>query len=469
MFKFMRGMRFRLWLLFIGFTLIIIVFLYFNQIVLLSNYHTFIKTQDTSGVASILRKNWNNEDFYDDVNRLAREHNMRIDIDKYEDGVWSYYSSTADFNIYNRQFTIDDSGIDLLKQNAYTARNQTVTDTGEGFLRYVSFIGTAANPGGYITIYTYLELPGNTEQVLTTQFFLSSCIVFLMAFTLSAFIVMHISDPLTKISQNAHKIITGDFNMKTKTGDYTEIKILTENLNITSQEIAKTENFRKDLLANVSHDLKTPLTMIKAYAEMIRDLSGNHPEKREKHVQVIIDEADRLNGLVVDMLDLSKLQSGVASKNLTRFDFSEHLSLILSRFDYLSQEHGIKVTPEIEKNIRIKADLTKLEQVVYNLVNNAVNHAGSDKNVTVRLFKKKDGVGRFEVKDKGSGIAKEELPYIWERYYKATKSQFHKRTMVGTGLGLSIVKGVMEMHGFAYGVNSAPGKGSTFWFEFPYE
>ena len=449
MFNFINSIRFRLWLLLIGFTAIILVFLYINQIVMLPNFYNYIKTQETTGVANIIKQNWNNPDLSDEVSRLSREHGMRIYIDTNPDGSDSLKKEVADSR----------SGV--LTHVIILEERET--------LRYITFVGTTGDIRGYITIYTFLQPLGNTQDVLRSQFFLVSCVVLLVAFALSAFMVMNISSPLIKISRSANKLVTGEFYMKPRKGDYAEINTLTENLNLTSKEIAKTENLRKDLLANVSHDLKTPLTMIKAYAEMIRDLSGDNPEKRENHIKVIIDEADRLNGLVSEMLDLSKLQSGVASKELTLFNFSEHLSDVLGRFDYLSGEHGIIIIPEIEENINVKADLTKIEQVVYNLISNAVNHAGSDQKVFISLFKKKDNIGRFEVRDNGSGISKEELPYIWERYYKAEKSQFHKRTAVGTGLGLSIVKGVMEMHGYAYGVISTPGKGSTFWFEFLYE
>ncbi|MCL2108923.1 MAG: HAMP domain-containing histidine kinase [Oscillospiraceae bacterium] len=469
MFKFINGMKFRLWLLFIGFTTIILGILYFNQIILLPNYYNFIKTQETTGVANILKTNWNNYDLISEMNRLSREHEMRIDIDRYIGGVRVSESSAENSITISNMFTIDGDEVEALKRQASSGRNRTVTSNRDGLLYYVTYIGPGSSPEGYIAIFTYLQPLGNTQDVLQSQFFLMSCVVYLLAVALSAFVVTNITSPLTNISDSAGKLVTGEFVLKTSKGDYTEIITLTENLNIASREIAKTENFRKDLLANVSHDLKTPLTMIKAYAEMIRDLSGNHPQKRENHLKVIIDEADRLNSLVVDLLDLSKIQSGVATKNVTTFDFSEHLGAVIGRFDYLSVEHGIKIISEIEKGIIVKADLSKIEQVVYNFVNNAINHAGKDKKVTVQLYRKKEGVARFEVKDKGSGIAKEELPYIWERYYKATKSRFHKRTTIGTGLGLSIVKGVMDMHGFAYGVVSAPGKGSTFWFEFPCE
>jgi len=471
MFKFLHSMRFRVWFLFIGFTTIILAFLYVNQVLLLPTFYTFIKTQETTGTANVLKKYWDSESLIYETQRLSQEHEMWIVVNKYVRG--SLFTYSADPENMFRHVAFGQQGENKLFNDVLHSRNHTVTEIididGRQMLRYATLVGSANDIKGYIVIFNFLQPLENTQNILKSQFFLSSCVIFLVAFILSAFVVAGISNPIIKISRSAGKLAKGEFDMKTRKVDYAEIKTLADNLNKASREIAKTENLRKDLLANVSHDLKTPLTMIKAYAEMIRDLSGDNPEKREKHVKVIIDEADRLNGLVVDMLDLSKIQSGVAKKELAVFNFSQHLNVLIERFGYLSNDLGINFITEITKDIFIKADLPKIEQVIYNLTNNAVNYTGEDKKVFVRLFVKKDGVGRFEVGDTGSGIAKEEIPYIWERYYKAAKSQFHKRTSVGTGLGLSIVKGVMEIHGYAFGVDSTVGKGSTFWFEFPCE
>jgi signal transduction histidine kinase len=465
-------MRFRVWLIFIGFTTIMLGFLYINQIVLLPNFYNFIKTQETTGTVRGLTGYWDSENLLDEMHRFSREHEMLIVLNKYSGGeLIAQHTSDAD-NVLSRE-PFDKYTTETLLAEVLESRDGTVTHTfsvgGRQAVCYAALVGTRGNVRGLIVVYNFLEPLANTQDVLQSQFFLSSVVLFIIAFLLSAFVVINISGPIIKISRSAKKLTTGEFFMNTRRADYAEIKTLTENLNKASREIAKTENLRKDLFSNVSHDLKTPLTMIKAYGEMIRDLSGDNPEKRSKHVQVIINEADRLNSLVVDMLDLSKLQSGVAKKNVTFFNFSMHLSDVLGRFGHLMKEHGLTFTPDIESNILIKADVPKIEQVVYNLVNNAVNHTNVDGKVIVKLYRKKETIGRFEVQDTGNGIAKEELPYIWEKYYKAQKSQFHKRTTVGTGIGLSIVKNVMELHGYSYGVNSVVGKGSTFWFEFPCE
>ena len=153
--------------------------------------------------------------------------------------------------------------------------------------------------------------------------------------------------------------------------------------------------------------------------------------------------------------------------NMTEFNFSEHLTGIISRFGFLKDTEDCAVQIDAEPDIYISADITKLEQVVYNLVNNAINYTGDDRTVRVKLHRMDDKNARFEVNDSGVGIRPEDLPYIWEKYYKVDRSENHKRVVKGTGLGLSIVKGVLEAHHYKYGVDSELGKGSTFWFEFP--
>lgn len=463
-----NSIRFRVWVLFIGFSASMLLFLYIQQVVFLPTFYNFVKTQESVATAYKIRRSWNSADLTDEIYVLAKEQDMLIAVEFINSQI--PFSYVQDPN--NSYFSIQNYTNETVREKIRSAKNGMYTEEiaveGERTALVLStYAGTQNNIEGYITIINFIEPLDNTLDILQSQFFMNASVLLVAAFILSAFVVTRISNPIIKITKNAKKLTTGEFHMDIKASDYTEIKLLADNLNKASNEIAKTENLRKDLIANVSHDLKTPLTMIKAYAEMIRDLSGNNPEKRERHLQVIVEEADRLNGLVVDMLDLSKIQSGVAEKNITSFDFSEHLRGLMKRFNYLTEAGDYEITADIEDGMIIKADITKLEQVVYNLVNNAINYTGEDGKVKVRLYKRKPQTGRFEVTDSGAGIAKEELPYIWERYYKAEKSENHKRTAMGTGLGLSIVKGVLEMHGFAYGADSTLKKGSTFWFEFP--
>ena len=219
-------------------------------------------------------------------------------------------------------------------------------------------------------------------------------------------------------------------------------------------ELGKTEELEKDLLANVSHDLKTPLTMIKAYAEMVRDLTYNDKEKRDSNLNIIIEETDRLALLVNDILTLSKLQQSMDNLTLSEFDLILLIKNILKRFTIYEEKYGYNIIFK-HTNIRklmIKADQKKIEQVLYNLIINAINYTGSDMKVVINISKV-NNLYKIDTND---------LDNIFDKYYKSEKK--HKRNLYGTGLGLSIVKSIFILHNYKYGVDTKKGKGSSFYF-----
>ena len=189
----------------------------------------------------------------------------------------------------------------------------------------------------------------------------------------------------------------------------------------------------------------------------------DNKEKREKHAKVIVDEADRLASLVSDLLDLSKLQSGIAQLKKEVFDLSAYTREAVEKFVYLQERSGYQFVVEIEEGIFIEADKGKIGQVLHNLIGNAVNYTGDDKKVYVTL-KTVEGKARFKVRDTGAGIPEGEIKDIWDRYYRSKET--HKRPVQGTGLGLSIVRRVLDMHGVEYGVKSKTGEGSVFYVDF---
>ena len=215
-------------------------------------------------------------------------------------------------------------------------------------------------------------------------------------------------------------------------------------------------------MANVGHDLKTPLTMIKAYAEMTRDFENQSVQKRNDNLNIIIEETDRLNILVQDILDLSKLQSKTYELKYEKFDLDELIRNVIKRFYILIDNEGYQIVYDNNKSIMINADKKRIEQVIYNLVNNAINYTGDDKNIYINIKNKNKNL-IVEIIDTGKGIDKSEIKHIWNKYYHNEKK--HKRNAIGTGLGLSIVKTILENHNYKYGVKSSKGKGSTFYFE----
>jgi signal transduction histidine kinase len=298
-----------------------------------------------------------------------------------------------------------------------------------------------------------------TVNTLRIELVWITAIMVLLSLVIALLISRQVSKSFIKMNESAKELAKGNFDVRFEGKDYKEVAELSDTLNATAVELGKNEGLRRELIANVSHDLRTPLTMIIAYAEVMRDLPGeNSPE----NVQVVIDEAERLTNLVNDMLDISKLQAGVLEKNAAVYNLTESIESVFGRYNKLKEQDGYTILFEYDQKIMVEADEYKIFQVIYNLINNAINYTGPDKTIWVRQIVK-DGSVRIEVTDSGMGIAPEDLPYVWDRYYKVDKS--HKRAVMGTGLGLSIVKNVLELHNAAYGVESTVGAGSTFWFE----
>ena len=298
-----------------------------------------------------------------------------------------------------------------------------------------------------------------TVSTLKVQLRFISAIMLVIAFVLAATLSRSLSRSIIRINDGAKRLADGDYSVKFNSRDYMEVAELSDTLNYTATELGKTDSFQKELIANVSHDLRTPLTMIKGYAEVMRDIPG---ENTPENVQVIIDETERLTGLVNDMLDISKLKAGTITIQPEEYNITESIRHVLERYNKLREVEGYTIDFQYDDEVIVYADEQKMYQVLYNLVNNAINYTGPDKKVTV-IQKVIDDTLRIEVKDTGDGVKQEDIPYVWDRYYKDKTA--HKRAISGTGLGLSIVKNVLELHGAKYGVSSKPGQGATFWFE----
>ncbi|GHU44690.1 hypothetical protein FACS1894111_12360 [Clostridia bacterium] len=306
-----------------------------------------------------------------------------------------------------------------------------------------------------------LEALDATTEILRTQLIYITAIALLLGFVIAFFMSKKLANPITKITHTAAKLAKGDYSVEFEQGHYSEIDELSHTLNYTAGELKKVEALRRELIANISHDLRTPLTMIKGYTEMIEEVSANDPEKRTQHLSIIKEETTRLENLVGEILQLSLLQSGNETIQPENLNLSETTKAVLSRFTLLLEHEGYVVESRIEHDLYVFADKLKIEQVLYNLIGNAIKHSGEKKELAIRLLDQ-NSVVRFEVRDSGLGIAPEDLPFIWDRYYKSKEKS---RSKISSGIGLSIVKNILLLHGAAFGVENAVLGGSLFWFE----
>ncbi len=335
-------------------------------------------------------------------------------------------------------------------QNAKTSALLLIksVDTGDsGVLTYV--------------LCTNIYPTSSMTRTISTQLVAISVLALILAVAVSLFVSQKIASPITKLSAESKKLAKGNYDLDyPKACGLSEVDELVDSLKHSALELEKTEKLQKDLVANISHDLRTPLTLIQGYAELMRDIP---PENNEKNLDVIVSEVKRLNTLVSDVLDLSKLQSGTAEFRDEQFDLVQITEEVLSSYRDLCEGDGyIFDLSKPEGEVVVFADKKKIASVIHNLISNAVKYTGEDKKVKV-VVETAGSKTRLSVHDTGKGIPEDKLKDIWQRYYKLDSSESHTRGAVGTGLGLAIVKTVLDHYGADCGVRSGE-YGSVFWF-----
>lgn len=483
----LRRMRYYIWLYFIVYTIVIILSLWVFQIVFLDSFYLRIRYDNLKKIGNEIVKEMN----CDTVTNEKVDEWITSTINANSSGIYAYlvyfdekgqkvvespYSYFLSTNLppktngpeYVKNSSIFDEVINKLNsgaelQNGYICNYFTDNESNTQFCIYASNV---SNDLGEFCLFLISDKDAlnETMTVIQYQLIIVTGVVVFLSFFLAWTMASRLSDPIRRMSDTAKKWAESDNDVVFKGETYEELNELANALNYAKEGVAKAGNLQRDLLANVSHDLKTPLTMIKAYAEMIRDISGDNKQKRDSHTEVIIEEADRLTMLVNDLLDLSKLQNNSSVVQLTQVDLSELVERVIYRFNDFISSKGYVIERQIESDCFTECDERKIEQVVYNLIGNSINYTGEDKTVKVYLSKKDSGVILLEIIDSGKGISADQIDTIWEKYYRF--SETHQRPIKGTGLGLSIVKTILENHKLRFGVISKKECGSNFFVEF---
>lgn len=319
-------------------------------------------------------------------------------------------------------------------------------------------------------IVLYLFLDARLEPVkpavdaLKEQLLYISIIVLVLSILFALLISNRISKPIKKMNDLALYLSKGNRNIHFTEAGFKEIYELNKTLNTQVEELNKSDQLEKEILANITHDLKTPLTLISGYAEMMKDIKETITEE---NLQVIIDEVARLNALVNDLVDLSNLQTGCVKYDMKSFNLTSLIISVVDRFNKVPNQ--VKIDFVYDDEVFIIGDNLRISQVLYNFINNAITHSDSDSNIKVvqSIESIKDEeyskLVTITVIDNGIGLTSEEISVIWDRYTRLNKDI--KRNSKGTGLGLNIVKEILEYHKFEYGVSSIKGEGSSFYFK----
>ncbi len=453
--------------------ILVVVLLWVFQVLFYNSFYRSMKSNRVGDIGNRLVRTYENKpSYWNSLNEIARTNNITIYFFRLKAGE-DERSAAYDIKRAVPTLSSDDNYISELDWTdeqfeefyGYIKDGKTSFSYLNEQKNYVIYGNTINDFGDTVYLYlaSFIDPVDSTTRILSNQLIIVTVICILLSIFIAYFFSKRISKPIINVSKEAARLAEGDFNVKFTEESYDELNVLSRTLNYAVEEMGKTEQFRRDFIANVSHDLRTPLTMVKAYAEMIRDISGRNDVKRTQHAQVIIDEAERLNSLVEDIQNLSKLQSGTDALKKERLELSGLCVRVINRFGVMNEKFGFIIKHDIAPGVEVLADSRKLEQVLYNLLGNAINYTGEDKTVYLILTVSGDNA-EIRIRDTGKGIAPEEIDSIWDRYYRANQS---KRKVVGSGLGLSIVKNILLMHEAEYGIDSELNKGTDFWFRLP--
>jgi len=488
------GISWKLFAFLIAFVVFMMAVVWIFQVFMLDSFYKKTKKKELENISLVIGEYVGTENLGDAVYSCAVDYSTCIRVFKVNQNLPMYEVASAEVSpeciIHNAgsnlitdeklneyyNYAVDNGGVYTVTSDVKSKLGKFWSENSTGDKPYFDRIDAAQN--SVVMVYnriaksdngdTYMILLNSeltpvsaTVSTLETQFYWIAGVMVIGALVLAFLISRNISNPLKKMNRAAKKLAEGRYDADFSVKGYKEIVELSESLEDAADKLSKLDSLQHELIANVSHDLRTPLTLIKGYSEVMRDIPD---ENTPENLQTVIDETTHLNELVNDFLDLSKLRSGVRLPEFTRFNLTETIKEVMTRYDKLVTVNGYKIIFEADSEAFVFADKMMLIQVVYNLINNAVNYAGEDKTVCVKQTVDGETV-TVAVIDNGEGITPERLDSIWERYYKVDR--VHKRARVGTGLGLSIVKGSLEAHRATYGVESAVGRGSKFWFSIP--
>jgi signal transduction histidine kinase len=452
----------RLWLM--GFSTLILLILWVLQFALFTPFYHSLRLREIRDTGREVAQAYETQaDFSYALRQVALNRNLRILL--IDSSGWII----GNYDGFGTPFSVSGGRVSEKKiaQQLSSGQEASYIANDKDGARAVYLARVAPSPSGerYLYIASAIAPADASIRVMATQFVLITVILLLLSAVGSWLLSKRISQPIARLTESAKGLAKGEFQAEPQKEDYAEIVRLSAELTRATEEITKVERYRRELLANVTHDLKTPLTIIRFYAEMIRDFSfWGGGEKARQHSTKIIEESGRLTEMVNELLEVSKLeQTNEIAMEPLRLDVL--LRETLERFDVLKSQ-GIQLAPSITDGITVMGQRDLLARAAYNLIANAMSFAGDDQRVWVRLLLKDDGkTARVEVTDAGPGIAPEELEHLWERYYKSTQS--HRRGVAGSGLGLSIVQTALRLHNAHFGAESTLGSGSVFWFEMP--
>lgn len=451
----------------LGFTAAIVVFLWLFQIFVLPTVFDLLKTNDIKNANHEITQIINDDDIDKDIGMISNKYNV-CSVVVYVDGskdtltnsnnpqsCYLSYMVASKVNYYYLQTLNSDDNAFLevigLNEVRDVRRDAEMLNNNFSALVY-----STLTDDGDVLIMTNADtvMMGTTIDTLNIILMVSTITLLIVAILLSIFISKKISQPITSLSYDIKYLAKGKYDVFFDYKNNKEMIDLSSTLNYTVGELAKVDSLRKELIANVSHDLKTPLTLISSYGELMRDYPN---EMNDENASIIVNEADYLNKLVNDILDLSKYENQMQKLQLSHFDFNSLVNSLIA----INRITDIEITSELADESIVYADQIKIRQAITNLLSNALEHAKTKVIIKTTAFN--DSL-LIEIIDDGDGIAEELQDKVWDRYYRSGDNNSHH-----SGIGLSVVKKICELHNTKCEIKSTVNQGSTFYFSLPME
>jgi signal transduction histidine kinase len=339
-----------------------------------------------------------------------------------------------------------------------------------------ALVGRQLDDGSFLIAVFSLSDVDQAALILRRQLVAVTIVLLAVAILLAILLSMRLSRPIQAVTAAARELAAGHLDIQLPVGSQDEIGQLTTALNDLSQQLRQNDRLQKELIANVSHELRSPLAVIRGYAEMVRDVTWPDEKKRTDQLTMIAAESARLTAVVQDILDYSRLEAGVEKIVLSRFNICPVCEQLIGRYLQKATSLGLELQLDCQ-SLPIQFDRARLDQVLNNLLDNAINHAysGSTVRISVQPVQERQPsvsnsdqttpagrpMARIAVHNSGPTIPPDELPRIWDRYHQAGRQGSDR--LKGTGLGLSIVRSICEQHRVPYGVTSSQDQ-TTFWF-----
>ncbi|MDK2950888.1 MAG: hypothetical protein PWQ77_553 [Kosmotogales bacterium] len=314
-----------------------------------------------------------------------------------------------------------------------------------------------------VIITSPLDPINEVSGLITKQLIFIAGIALIAGSLLALLLSKSFTKKIVTIKNVSSEIARGNFNEKVVFKSKDEFQELANSINEMSYQLSKLEVFRREFISNTSHDLKTPLSSISVYAELIRDIKLENEEKLKEYSNVIMDEVKRLNSRISEISELSELEAGYYKLKLEKIELKEFVLNTFKEINILSEKKRIIFENKIPENIYIFADKKQLYKALINIFSNSIKY--TDKNGVIKIYvNKNEEKVRVYIQDNGCGICEEDLKCVWDRFYKVNRAR--NEDDYSSGLGMSIIKNIFIIHGFKYGIESKENEGTTIWFEY---